>query len=63
MNDPTPYNHHFCSSCTDVTIAFEEMSYSVLEGREIDVCLILTGTTDIDVSANLQVGDITTASM
>lgn len=47
---------------TDVTITFEESSYSVVEGSTTDVCLLLNGNTDIDISVTLQVEE-TTASM
>lgn len=47
---------------TDVTITFEESSYSVTEGGTTDVCLLLNGNTDIDISVNLQIG-ASTASM
>ena len=38
-----------------MTIDFEETTYSASEGEVRDVCLILTGQTDIDVSAAIQV--------
>ena len=38
-----------------MTINFEETTYSASEGEVRDVCLILTGQTDIDVSAAIQV--------
>lgn len=39
-----------------MTITFEENSYSVSEGGTTDVCLLLNGNTDIDISVNLQIG-------
>ena len=47
---------------TDVEINFEEATYSALEGEVREVCLVLTGQTDIDVSATVQVAP-GTASM
>lgn len=45
-----------------MTVDFEAASYSVSEGGAIDVCLILTGNTEINVVVTLQVED-GTASM
>lgn len=46
-----------------MTINFEADSYSLSEGNTEDLCLILTGSTEVDVLVNLHVGEEGTASM
>ena len=48
---------------TDVTIGFEADNYSVVEGSTVDACLILNGSTEVNVVVNLLVGEGGTASM
>ena len=47
---------------TDVTIRFEENSYSISEGNEVDVCQLLVGETDIEIPVVLSIEDVTTNS-
>lgn len=46
-----------------MTINFEADSYSLSEGNIEDLCLIMTGSTEVDVLVNIHVGEEGTASM
>ena len=48
-------NPFILSNTTDVTIDFEETSYSLSEGNATDICLNLTGTAEVDVSVDLHI--------
>ena len=49
--------HHYL----DVTVEFEATNSSVPEGTALEVCLILAGNSDFDVTVTLQVEDGTTS--
>ena len=50
---------HITLSKTDVMVDFETYNSSVLEGNSVDICLILSGATEVNVSVNLIVQEET----
>ena len=46
----------------DLTIRFEQNTYFVSEGNTVEVCLILSGSTEVNVSVNINIEEGTASA-
>ena len=46
----------------DLIIRFEQNTYAVSEGNTVEVCLILSGSTEVNVSVNISIEEGTASA-